>query len=163
MSTQTQSTKGMVWFGLIFMLSGAFIIFSSVNIIPTEESSFHAPRWVVAIAGLIFFNAGLVVAMMDSRLDVFRDKWWFYWLHGLAGMSIIFFFVFIFNWVAFGPGDREFSMSISIPFVSLDFDKANEFLGRAVFGLAALFMDAIVLFAFGGAAFEAIKNWVNEE
>ena len=62
MSTQAQSTKGMVWFGLLFMAVGSFIIFSALDIIPTDESSFYAPRWVVAAAGWLFFAAGLALA-----------------------------------------------------------------------------------------------------
>ena len=163
MSTQAQSTKGMVWFGLLFMAVGSFIIFSALDIIPTDESSFYAPRWVVAAAGWLFFAAGLTVSLMDSRLDVFRQSWWFYWMHGLAGLSIIFMFAFLLNWVAFGPGEREFSGGISIPFITISFDKANEFLGRVVFGIGALFFDVILVYSIGGAFWEWVKNWVNEE
>ena len=63
----------------------------------------------------------------------------------LALLSIPLILAMLFNWVDFGPGEREFSISISIPFLAIGFDRANEFLGRIVFAISALFMDFILL------------------
>jgi hypothetical protein len=47
--------------------------------------------------------------------------------------------------VAFGPGEREFSASISIPFLAINFDRANQIVGRIVFAIPAILMDIILL------------------
>lgn len=51
----------------------------------------------------------------------------------------------LFNWVSFGPGTREFSGGISIPFLTINFDQANEIIGRIIFGIPTLFMDLVLV------------------
>lgn len=51
-----------------------------------------------------------------------------------------------FNWVVFGQGEREFSMEISNPFLSVYFDRGIEIIGRIVFGIPALLMDAFLVY-----------------
>lgn len=52
---------------------------------------------------------------------------------------------YAFNWVSFGPGTREFSSGISIPFLSFSFDSANQIIGRIVFAISTLFMNLVLL------------------
>src|SRR5260370_887902 len=40
---------------------GLVILFVALGIIPTDESKFHAPHWVVGAAGLMFFLAGIAI------------------------------------------------------------------------------------------------------
>lgn len=137
--------KGMVWFGLVFVLAGGAIMLMSFSVEMADEST---PRWVGFMAGLLFFNAGVTTGMMDSGFNDFREASWFAWIQGMALYSILLIFALLFNWVAFGPGEREFSVSISIPFLSVGFDRASEILGRIIFGLPALIMDFIIVGAF---------------
>ena len=92
----------------------------------------------------MFFNCEIVVGLMDSGFNEYRETWWLSSLHGMAGLSIPLIFIMIFKWVAFGPGEREFSGGISIPFLSISFDNANQILGRIFFAIPTLFMDLIL-------------------
>jgi hypothetical protein len=44
----------------------------------------------------------------------------------------------------FWAGEREFGISISIPFLTVDFDRGNEIIGRILFAIPALLMDAVI-------------------
>ena len=133
--------KGAIWFGMVFLLAGAAVMRQSIMVGMADEST---PRWIGIAFGLMFFNAGLTVIMMDSIFNPFREMKCFSYLHALALLSIPLIFPLLFNWVAFGPGEREFEMSISIPFLSIDFDRGNEIIGRIGFAIPALLMDAIL-------------------
>jgi hypothetical protein len=135
--------KGAVWIGLVIMLPSAAGMFGILN--ADAESFEAAPRWLAFSAVLMFFNCGIVVGFMDTGFNEYRETWWLSHLHGLAGLSIPLLFVMVLNWVAFGPGVREFSGGISIPFLSINFDRANEIIGRIFFGIPALLMDGVLL------------------
>jgi hypothetical protein len=62
----------------------------------------------------------------------------------MALLSIPLAFLTLFNWIAFGPGEREFSMSLSIQFLSFGLDCGSEIIGRIAFGIPALLMDAFL-------------------
>lgn len=134
--------KGAVWIGLSLMLPSAIFMFIILN---AEAESFNlAPRWIVFSSILMFFNTGIVVGLMDSGFNDYRETRWLSYLHGMALLSIPLIFIMVFNWVTFGPGEREFSGSISIPFLSINFDGANQTIGRIVFAIPTLFMDLIL-------------------
>ena len=136
--------KGAVWIGLVIMLPSAAGIFS---ILSADSETFDlAPRWTVFSGALAFFNAGITVGLMDSGFNDFRDKTWFAYFHFMALLSIPLILLMLFNWVALGPGEREFSMEVSIPFLSFNFDRANEIIGRIVFGIFALLGDAFLVY-----------------
>ncbi len=146
--------------GLIPMLLGAVVIWQAVYA-PLED--LNTPRWIPFIFGLMFFNAGIVVSALDSGFNAWREQVWFAYIMTLALLSIPLFFLILFNWVAFGPGEREFSISVSIPFVSADFERGNEILGRLFFGIPTFLVDLVVVYVVFGSIFEVIKNWVNAD
>lgn len=78
-------------------------------------------------------------------------------------LSIPLIFVFLFNWVAFGPGEREFGISISIPFLTFEFDRAIEIIGRIAFGIPALLMDAFLGYGMYGLVVERVGKKKAEE
>ena len=134
--------KGAVWIGLVIMIPSAIEMISILN---AEAETFElAPRWIVFSAALLFFNCGIVVGLMDSGFNEFRETRWLSYLHGMAGLSIPLIFIMLFNWVSFGPGDREFSGGVSIPFLTIEFDQANEIIGRIIFAIPTLFMELIL-------------------
>ena len=65
----------------------------------------------------------------------------------------------MFNWVAFGRGEREFSLSISIPYFSTYSGWNNEAFGRAAFGIVALLADIIVVFV----VVEVVKDLIKKK
>jgi hypothetical protein len=104
--------KGMVWLGLIFMIPGGVIMRHRAS---TDIENLVVPRWVVVSAGMMFFNAGIVVGLLDSGFNALREKIWFAFFHILVLLSVPALLLADFNWVAFEPGEREFGMGISIP------------------------------------------------
>ncbi|GAB4434077.1 MAG: hypothetical protein Kow002_21250 [Anaerolineales bacterium] len=135
--------KGAIWIGLLVMLPTAWMMISVLNAEP--ESFALAPRWLVFSAALLFFNTGITVGLMDTGFNEYRQTRWLAYLQGAVLLSMPLIFVMLFNWVAFGPGRREFSMSVSIPFIAFNFERANEIIGRVAFAIPALIMDFFLL------------------
>ena len=127
----------------MLLLPSAAGMFAILN--ADAESFDLAPRWIVFSSVLLFFNTGIVVGLIDTGFNEYRETWWLSNLHGMAGLSIPLIFMMVFNWVAFGPGEREFSGGISIPFLSINFNRANQILGRIFFGIPAFLMDIVLL------------------
>lgn len=151
-----------MWIGLLPLLAGAATILYSTGIFQAADSNFNGPRWMGALFGVTFFGAGLLVSLADERFKYFHTDWWFKLLMLFSGLTFPLSFVIMFNWVAFGPGEREFSGGISIPFLSVNFSNANEIIGRIVFGIPSLLMDLFLISAVLGVVYEAVKAWVNE-
>lgn len=104
--------------GSVFASMGLLIVFVAIDVVPVPEESVHAPRWVVALAGLVFVLAGGVILGYGIRnaLDPeARDRppgfsvgtW-------LAGHAIVTIFAVITGWIAFGSGSR--GLGTRIPF-----------------------------------------------
>ena len=147
--------KGAIWFGMVFLLAGAAVMWQSIVVGMADEST---PGWIGIAFGLMFFNAGLSIILMDSIFNPFREMKWFSYLHALVLLSIFLIFPLLFNWVAFGPGEREFGMSISIPFLTFEFDRGNEIIGRIGFAIPALLMDAILGILIYAIIVESYRN-----
>jgi len=117
-----------VWFGIPFAGIGGFVMGIGLGIVPVKASSVHAPMWVIGVAGLAFFGAGMSLivhglkgvkrkAKMDEgKRNAPNSPWlWDYtWeKSGAAGNKLAevrrYFigalafavFISIFNWVAF--------------------------------------------------------------
>ena len=82
------------------------ILFVALGIIPTDESNFHAPHWVVGAAGLAFFLAGLAILTGPpagtpeaSKPEASRTTWRSF----VLGLGVVGALAAVFNWVAFGP------------------------------------------------------------
>ena len=119
------------WLGLLMVAAGAFVIGTSIW---ADEAGFHAPRWVVGAAGAAFLLAGLSMFVQGQRL-----------LAGLLLALMMTAFAATFMWVSFGPGERQFSSTVSIPFLS--FSRAgSEGIGRLCFAPGALGMAALAVY-----------------
>lgn len=129
---------------LPFAGAGALVMLVAADVIHADPSSFHAPRWVVGMAGFLFFLAGLWILFLGfakgSEAETTLGQW----------ASYIFFVLFlgtfalIFLWVGFGPGEREFSSSGSIGPVTIS-GAGNELVGRCLFGGVGLLVGAVAL------------------
>ena len=58
---------GKVFFGLIFLGAGIFIVLVATDVIATDDSSIHVPRWVLGVAGGIFAAPGLAICINGVR------------------------------------------------------------------------------------------------
>ena len=125
--------------GLGTMALGLFTILTAANVIPVPDSTFEAPRWVVGFVGLSFLLAGAAVALArpGAAPGTIAANPYF---GGAAGLVL----VLILNWIAFGPGPRQFSGGIAIPFASWS-GPSSEWSGRAAFGIGAMIADLIIV------------------
>jgi hypothetical protein len=144
--------KGAIWLGLVVLIPISGLLYSAL----TSEAS--APRWVGILFLMIFFNAGLTIVFLDSLFNAIRDTLWFAYLQAFVLLSIPFMFAILLNWVAFGPGVREFSGGISVPFISFSSGQTNSLVGRIIFAIPALLMDVFI----GVAIVAVIKNALGE-
>ena len=132
------STAGLQFWGLFAIALGALIILAAAGVLPSKGED--APAWVVALAGLIFVFAGgllLLRSFMGGNMSdveiprgvplILRATYY------VAGLTVVAALATIATWVAFGPGERAFS--VSIPFLGTG--PAKEWIGRGVFGFGA--------------------------
>ena len=127
------------FWGLFVIALGATIMLAVAGVLPSKGGD--APAWIVACAAAVFVLAGgllLLRSFMGGDMNgsdvpggapfVLRAVYY------LAGLSIIAALATVGTWVAFGPGERAFSMSV--PF--LGSGAANPWVGRAAFGIGAV-------------------------
>ena len=104
MSQNSGNQSGSLVFGFISMIIGGYIIFVSADIIAVSDSLFYAPRWVVGLAGLIFFLGGISLSFQDSRFSAIFDPSGIKLFYNAVGVGLFVLFLIISNWVAFGAG-----------------------------------------------------------
>jgi hypothetical protein len=130
-------------FGGVFLLVGALIFLVGMNVIHVDETSIHVPRWVIMASGMAFAFAGAMV-MVQGLKSGFGDHPLYKWVYNAMVIGFLIVFAAPFHWIAFGPGEREFSSSVSIPFVSVG-TSGGDLGGRLAFGCAAVMMDLILI------------------
>jgi hypothetical protein len=126
------------------MVAGVFIFLMSIDIIHVPEENFSAPRWLVAVVGLVFTLAGMMVIVqgLSSRYGDFLPK---YVYNGLLLVFMVLFALPV-HWVAFGSGERQFSSSVGMSNLSVTQSSTGEIEGRLVFGIGAIIMDFIIIY-----------------
>lgn len=139
--------KGVVLAGIFAAGIGLLIVFLSIDVIPAEDSSFSAPRWVAGLAGLVFILGGfgvLLSALAETSDWSDRFSTVIKSLQSVVGVLIFVIMAGIANWVAFGSGDRSFSGSVSGSSFSIGLT-TGELVGRIVFGVGAVLLDLIIV------------------
>lgn len=56
-------------FGVIFLLIGIGIILLAIGVIPSPETSFKAPRWVLGCVGALFGGSGLLALLQGMGVS----------------------------------------------------------------------------------------------
>ncbi len=118
---------------------GLLIFATLLDLMPGKAPAIHAPPAILWLGGTIFFSAGLGIALYR-----FLPK-----PAAFCALISLCSFVAIFNWIAFGPGERNFTKSTSTSTGAVSTTRkstASEIEGRIVFGLAAGIFDALILF-----------------
>ncbi len=132
--------------GAVVALTGIAIV--AVSIFGSAEK-FHAPRWVIAACGGAFLLLGGWTAAMyargydESRPEAALPSPWVQLAVLVPSLILL---AAPFHWVAFGPGPRQFSGGLSIPFLSIR-TGSSDTLGRIWFGIFAVLFDVILVFA----------------
>ncbi len=125
------STKDAIIGGGIASLVGLFVVAVAIW---GDDSGFHAPRWVVGAAGCTFLFAGIAILVQDHPR-----------FSALVRALLLTTFGAVFTWVSFGPGERQFSSTVSIPFISITRD-SSEITGRICFAPGAILLDGLALY-----------------
>jgi hypothetical protein len=148
MTEKPAQSKELLFVGLFAIAMGIIPMLMVTGAFSTE--GLHAPLWVGGLAGGVFILAGLALVLRwfaggdpnDGEMPKSAPLW-LRAVHYLMGLACIGALAAIGTWVAFGPGERAFSMSV--PF--LGGGPANQWLGRTVFGFGALLTWGFFLLA----------------
>ena len=131
--------------GVMVAAMGLVPVLSALGVAPSDEASSGAPRWIGGIAGGLFVVAGLYILTKPAvdRLEPGLRKQ----ILGLFPLLIVTGMATISSWIAFGPGERRFESGASNSILQISWGDAGELLGRAAFGVGAVFL--IVITAIG--------------
>ncbi len=125
---------------LLFLLTGWAIVLVAMGVIPVPEKSFEAPRWVVGVLGAVFLVGGFALLLMAAEgvvPEALRQGGLY-----LVVLVMVGGFALVFNWAAFGSGERAFSGSFSLFFFTFS-PGSGDFQGRLAFGCIALGLDVL--------------------
>ena len=120
--------------GLLVMAMGGFFFGIGLGVVPVPEESIHAPRWVIAAAGLAFLFAGVAVVQQAFQIEKFKY---------VPGLAIVLALAAVANWVAFGPGDRSGEGTLTV--VGIAIPVSSDLVGRIVFGFGAVAIDLLLV------------------
>lgn len=132
-------------FGSIFLGTGILIMLVSLDIIHVPPENIHAPRWVITSASATFATAGVMVVVNGLKEMVGKDSPILQWLSTSLALFFMLSLALPFHWIAFGPGERQFTSTVSLGPVSAS-QSGHETGGRLAFGFFALLMDAFMAF-----------------
>jgi hypothetical protein len=132
--------RGTLAMGLVFAAMGlmqtGFVIYGAIHADP-----FTADHLMAVPAGLMFVFAGILVGLPPAYM-----KW-----RSLLATLVVTCFALTFDWVAFGPGERQFSGSVmGFGFIP------GEFVGRALFGAFAVVLDICAIAMWAGQCRRAL-------
>ena len=152
-SSNNLSPRGAVAFGILFMLCGTYPVLAGLGVFHTHPPP-DAPPWLIIATGSMFILAGLAIingyavsggVQADGNLPDSAPLFVKVTQYVL-GLAIVGLMFAVFAWVSFGPGDRHFSSSISIPgFSTSGHSSASS--GRIAFGIATVLMGLFLVIA----------------
>ncbi len=128
------------FFGPLMLLFGSLVAAVALGWVPVVPKRVHVPMWLVGAIGVAFLSLGLVV-MLDGIKMLEKIRGW-------LGLMFFLSFASIFNWVAFGPGERHFTVKTSIgsgAAHATTSSPGDELTGRIMFGLFAVILDLLLL------------------
>lgn len=146
-TTTELSPRGAIMLGLIAIACGVAPILGALEIIPYPLTR-GTPVWVGVAAGAAFILGGAAVingyvfgggknfeTEASPRVRAIQN---------VLGFALLATFAAIGGWIGFGPGERNFSFSISLPFGENQ-GRGNDTIGRAVFGFGAIVCAAMAI------------------
>jgi len=164
MPNQPQLTaRGASLMGVVFIAFSLIPILGRLRAIRVQPTD-GTPGWVAICAGLGFLFAGAILLSdavaggtgPDGQLldDV---PPWIKRFRAVMGLAIAVNLATIASWVAFGSGERHFSMSVSVPFMAAR-GASSESLGRWMFGSMAVLIWIVIAGALISTAREALAK-----
>jgi hypothetical protein len=128
---------GQLLFGLLFWAAGVALLAVAAGWLHPSAGTNGTPRWVLAVAGLMFLSGGFVPMTIRFGADAWQSR--------LVGAIVLMGLAIIFNWIAFGSGARHFTSSSSFGGSPTARAVVSEHSGRIVFGLAAAAIDLFAI------------------
>lgn len=122
-------------FGGVMLLMGALILGAFLGIVPTNGGQFFAPPLIILALGVGMVLGGFLLWIPQQAPA---------WMRASLFVLLLALVAVVCNWTAFAP-DVVYSSTTSIGPVS--FSGEAPLGGRIVFGIAALVVDAFILFA----------------
>jgi hypothetical protein len=128
--------------GLGFAAGGLYFVLGSFGVLPLPggPSAVHGPLWLVTCVGFAFGFAGIatIIRAVSGAADAHGElpsgtPVWMLLTYSMMGPLIVASLAAIGSWIAFGPGERE--ISISGAFFE---GPASEWVGRGAFGFGAI-------------------------
>ena len=124
---------------LAFLGAGLMLEAVAMGLLPSQPSADETPRAVVALAGLVFLaGAGAPYAAHLGPNSIASR---------VIGAIVFAALTAIAHWIAFGPGTRHFSGSVSVAGLGATGLAPGEGAGRAAFGFGALLLDGVIVVA----------------
>lgn len=128
-------------FGLLFCLGGLMALDATQGWVPSRQAMGPATLVFTLLGAVLFTGAGLAMLLWGLGQPA--------WAARLAAVAVLA-FALAFNWIAFGPGERHFSRSVSVSTTTASVEATqavSEIEGRVVFGLFAAALDVFALLA----------------
>jgi hypothetical protein len=138
------SSKMALIIGLLFILSGLFVLLMGLGVIPVKKTQTEVPDLILDFAGLLFVFGGAAVINgknFNSEIDIQKTSLKVKIIQYLLGVGMLLMFLMILGWVVFVPGERHFGGDLL--FLS---DKSNEIVGRVIFGIGFFMMLFMLIY-----------------
>ena len=126
-------------FGPVMLAAGGLGLAAACGLIPLGPSRTNVPMWIIGAIGLSFASLGFVL-LLDGIEALRRVRGW-------LAFTFLVSFASIFNWVAFGPGERHFTTRTSVGSGAVGVTtvaEGGEFGGRLAFGVFAVLLDLLI-------------------
>jgi hypothetical protein len=132
------------------MIIGMFPLMIGLGAIDVASTS-DTPLWVVAAAGFMFICGGMATIVgyalgggMAPDGDLASPSIFLRLVQYTLGLCIVGSLLAIFSWIAFGPGERQFTTVVWWPW-AVDRAEASEQQGRTIFGAAAIVIGVFLV------------------
>ncbi len=153
---ERRNRLGASFAGVFSAAMGFLIIAAAADWVPINPESLHAPRWVLAAAGAVFVIGGALVLTSEIQESSRYRSPWVEGLRFAGGGVIITLFAAVANWIAFGPGERQFTTTISLPLITTVLGAEGG--GRLVFGCGAVLLDLLVLWVWVSGLWRQLRK-----
>jgi len=154
--------RGALFFGFICLACGIPPVLGALGLIPFSPTP-DTPTWIAIAAGMVFLLAGAML-IVDAAAGGTTDDGslpaaaspLLHHLQTLIVLAIILVMGTIATWISIGPGERHFSTTISLPFITYQ-PKSSDLPGRIAFGIGAALIWIVMLIGI----VSAIRNHVS--
>jgi len=131
---------GVKWlFGPVMLAAGGLGLAAACGLIGLGPSRTYVPMWLIGAIGVAFTSLGLV--LLTDGIEALRR------VRGWLGFVFLVSFASVFNWVAFGPGERQFTTRTSVGSGGIGVStvaEGGELGGRIAFGVFAVLLDLLI-------------------